>query len=515
MKQETTNVAHFALKYDRADHHLHKIGRIYRKLPVWAQNLAVSLYGVSYRRERLGGVFDSYTAEFRGRDRWPVDRMQEFLQQELRTVLRRAFREVPYYNQKWKSAGLDFEDIERMTLSDLSKLRVTPKRDLVGNEHLFVAQDIVAKKKLHRYCSSGSTGTPVTCIYSAEDHQRFYAAREARSFNWAGTSLRSPRSMIGGRIVVPDPDSKPPYYRYNWAERQVYFSAFHISPDRVRNYLEGFSRYGPRLLTGYTHSHYTLARMMLEQGLRLDYSPSALVLGSEKLTAEMRMVIEEAFRARVYAEYGSVEQCALATECEFGSLHVSPDFGIVEILDEQDMPVPVGAVGRIVCTSLLSETQPLIRYDIGDFGRFSAARCDCGRDHLPVLGELTGRCEDSIVGRDGRQIVRFHGLFIGLPHVWEGQVIQEALDFVRVRVVTRPGFDNQERRLICERLQERLGAIRVEVEVVSKIERTARGKFRAVISHLRDNDTRRFHSSSRSRSQLAEDGQDTHNVRIH
>src|ERR1035437_233336 len=181
MKQETTNVAHIALKYDRADHRIHKIERIYRKLPVWAQNLAVSLYGVSYRRERLGGVFDRCTAEFRARDRWPVDRMKEFLQQELRTVLRRAFREVPYYNQKWKSAGLDSEDLERMTLSDLSKLRVTPKRDLVGNEHLFVAQDIVAKKKLHRYCSSGSTGTPVTCIYSAEDHQRFYAAREARS----------------------------------------------------------------------------------------------------------------------------------------------------------------------------------------------------------------------------------------------------------------------------------------------------------------------------------------------
>lgn len=209
---------------------------------------------------------------------------------------------------------------------------------------------------------------------------------------------------------------------------------------------------------------------MLEKGLRLEYSPSALVLGSEKLTPEMKTVIQEAFRARPYEDYGSVEQCALATECEFGSLHVNPDFGIVEILDEQDMPVAVGEPGRVVCTSLLSETQPLIRYDVGDSGMTSTDRCDCGRDHLPVLQELTGRSEDSIVGRDGRQIVRFDGLFIDLPHVLEGQVIQATIDLVRVRVVARPGFDSHERRLICQRLQEQLGAIHVEVERVDRID---------------------------------------------
>jgi phenylacetate-CoA ligase len=237
--------------------------------------------------------------------------------------------------------------------------------------------------------------------------------------------------------------------------------------------------------------------MMLEKGLRLEYSPAALVLGSEKLTPEMKAVIQEAFRARPYEEYGAVEQCVLATECEFGSLHVNPDFGIVEILDEQGMPVPVGEPGRIVCTGLLSETQPLIRYDIGDLGMLSAASCVCGRDQLPVLCEVSGRSEDVIVGRDGRQLVRFHGLFIDLPHVLEGQVIQETLDLIRVRVVARPGFDHREQQLIHQRLQERLGAIQVVVERVNRIERTPRGKFRAVISKVPVNAARTFDVSNR------------------
>ena len=226
--------------------------------------------------------------------------------------------------------------------------------------------------------------------------------------------------MIGGRLVVPSADSAPPYYRYNWPERQVYFSAFHISPDRVRDYLEGFHRYRPTVLTGYAHSYYALARMMLDQGLRLDYGPVGLVLSSEKLAQEMKGVIQQAFRARPYEEYGAVEQCVLATECEFGNLHINSDFGIVEILDEKDMSVPAGLQGRIVCTALLSETQPLIRYDIGDIGMLSAAGCACGRDQLPVLQEVAGRVEAVIVGRDGRQTDRLHGLFIDLPHVLEG-----------------------------------------------------------------------------------------------
>jgi hypothetical protein len=56
----------------------------------------------------------------------------------------------------------------------------------------------------------------VTMICSSDDHRRFFAAREVRSFGWAGTSISSPRSMMGGRMVVPRQDAPPPYYRRNW-----------------------------------------------------------------------------------------------------------------------------------------------------------------------------------------------------------------------------------------------------------------------------------------------------------
>jgi phenylacetate-CoA ligase len=458
---------------------------LYSHSPAWLQNLGISLYGLGYRRERLGGEFDRYVREFRERESWSRESFDRYIAKQLRALLLRAATEVPYYRRSWPAAYLDPDRLARVETADLSGLPLIRKSDVRDCPEAFVARAAGPLNRLHRYYTSGSTGTPLTVFCTSDDHRRFIAAREARSFGWAGTSVRMPRSMIGGRMILASHNSPPPFYRWNWAERQVYFSGYHISRAHTPNYVEGFNRYRPQLLTGYANGHYQLARLMLADGLKLDYVPHALVLSSEKLTAEMKDTLFRAFGARAYEEFGAVENCVLATECEQGRLHVSPDFGIVEIVDDAGRPVPPGNVGKMVCTGLANLTQPLIRYDIGDLAAWATEPCPCGRDHLPVLEQIVGRLEDVIVGRHGQMTVRFHGLFINLPNVLEGQVIQEDLDHIRVRVVAREGFSETDVQTIRRRVaEERLGPINVEVECVPQIERTERGKFRAVINRL-------------------------------
>jgi phenylacetate-CoA ligase len=69
-----------------------------------------------------------------------------------------------------------------------------------------------------------------------------------------------------------------------------------------------------------------------------------------------------------YEEYGSVENCGLATEREVGSLHVSPDFAIIEIVDTDGNRIPPGIERRMLCTGLLHDAQFLVKYEIGDTG---------------------------------------------------------------------------------------------------------------------------------------------------
>ncbi|MBV8733068.1 MAG: hypothetical protein JO336_24940, partial [Acidobacteriia bacterium] len=196
--------------------------RIYPFVPAWAQNVGISLYGLAYRNERLGGRYEQWVAEFEQRDRWSASQMRAYVAASLRRVLAHAFREVPYYRQAWTSLGLHLDDLMNFRPEDLPSLPTTPKEPLRRNPMDFVARNIAARQKLHPYYTSGSTGTPITCYFTADGHRSFIAAREVRSFRWAGSSIRSPRSMMGGRLIVPDAEAMPPYYRYNWAERQVY-----------------------------------------------------------------------------------------------------------------------------------------------------------------------------------------------------------------------------------------------------------------------------------------------------
>lgn len=462
--------------------------RFYPWVPVPLQNLGISLYGLAWRHERLGGRFKDHVAAFRERDRWSPEKMDEYLTSTVRRVLCRAYDQISQYKNKWDQAGITRDELQKITLDRLPGIPITSKQDLRNDGFAFVIRDVAVRNRLKKYFSSGSTGTPVTTYCTVEDHRRFVAAREVRSFGWAGTSLRSPRAMIGGRLVVPKGISRPPFHRYNTAEQQLYFSAYHITPEHVRSYVAAFNRYQPVMLTGYAYSYYLLARMMCEQNISLDYEPAAAVLSSEKLTAPMKRIIRRAFHTRVFEEYGMVENCGLATECECGALHVSSDFGILEIVDDRGRPVPPGVEGRVVCTGLLNDSQILVRYETGDLAAWATDPCPCGRNHLPVLKEVVGRIEDVIVGPDGRQMVRFHWVFVDLPGIIEGQVVQEAIDRFTVRLVSANQLDAEVPGQIKARFRERLGPVSVDVQRVQSIPRTERGKFRAVISKIAGRD---------------------------
>jgi len=466
------------------------VNQVYGRLPVFAQDLAISVFGLKYRRQRLGPGFDDYVAGFVERESWSADKMQDYVTERLRFILRLAFLAVPYYRARWSDAGIEERDLAVLTPSSLPYLPTTPKEDLRSDPDSLVSTTLPTGARLLRQRTSGSTGTPTTVWTPARDYRRFMAAREARSFGWAGVSIRMPRATIGSRLVVPDARSNGPFYRRNLAERQLYLSATHLSPENLPDYLKGLNRFKPKVLTGYAHSHYLLARLMLESGSRLDYRPLAAILGSEKITPQMRRVMAEAFGTGIFEEYGSVENCVLATECKRGNLHVSPDFGILEILDDQDQPVGPGEIGRLVCTGLLNETQPLVRYEIGDLGAWSSQGCPCGRSHMPVLEGIVGRVRDVVLMRDGRRITLPTGpIFAAVQGVIEGQIVQQDYDDFVIRVVATADFGPRESSQLGRQLKHRVGDVRITVQSVGSLEKTSAGKSKAVISRVLDHES--------------------------
>lgn len=457
--------------------------KIYPHLPLFAQNWSVSLYGLFWHSRRFGGIYEQELKGFRDRENFTQQRWRDYQTVQLRKLLVHAFETVPLYRERYARAGFSLGKLAKFEIEALSYLPCLTKDDLrqyATNKLLSARRESGGRF----FSSSGSTGTPTQVMYSLAFHQRINAAMEARVRNWAGVSGKDARGMIGGRRILPKADSKPPYYRYNYFERQTYFSAYHISRQNAAEYLQGIRKNKIRYMTGYAMSNYFLAAFLDELALDAPVM-KAVITSSEKLTPRMREVFSKVYGCRAYDSYSGVENCGLISECPEGDLLVSPDVGIMEILDEEGNPSKPGEEGEIISTGFLNLDQPLIRYRIGDRARLGTDSVSGSGRQMPVISEIAGRVEDTILTSDGRQMVRFHGIFVNLPHVLEAQVVQHALDDFTVRVVTTKGYNAREEEAIRQRMQSQVGnQAKINVQETTEIPRTANGKFKAVVSEF-------------------------------
>ncbi|MGH7490149.1 MAG: phenylacetate--CoA ligase family protein, partial [bacterium] len=187
--------------------------------------------------------------------------------------------------------------------------------------------------------------------------------------------------------------------------------------------------------------------------------------------------------------YGMAEIVAAGSECEHGRMHLWPEAGVLETIPGTSDK----ASGEFLCTGLLNADMPLIRYRVGDRGEISPANspCECGRT-LPVLASIDGRTDDTLYTSDGRMIGRLDPVFKSRLPIYEAQIVQEALDRIRVRYIPVAGFTSADGLSLKERIRERMGPVNVVLDEVTEIPRTANGKFRAVICQLSAEERKRI-----------------------
>ncbi|WP_207493436.1 phenylacetate--CoA ligase family protein [Aridibaculum aurantiacum] len=455
---------------------------IYNNSPVFLQNLYISAFGYVWNKKRFGGIFKHEHAAAKERENFTTAQWQHYQQQLLQKLLVHAYDTVPYYKKTFNERGLSRQQLNHMDLQQVSMLPVLSKDDLrkYGKTTLLSS---VREKGGYFLSSSGSTGTPVSILYSPAMHQRWFGIYESRIRNWAGVSSFTPRGMIGGRRVITAAEGKAPFYRYNAVEKQVYFSAYHINAANTANYVKGIRKYGVQYMTGYAMSNFFLARFIQENNLEVP-ALKAVITSSEILTPEMRQLFQRVYNCKTYDSWGSVEACGIVSECEHGKLHLSPDSAIIEILDDDLQPVPAGVAGDVYCTGLLNFDQPLIRYKIGDRMVWSDERCACGRE-MPVIKEIVGRTEDVVIGKDGREMVRFHSVFYGIDKIKAAQVIQERVDEITVKIVAETKLSKEEENQVRQRVISQLGEMTIHIEYPASIPLTSNGKFQAVISKVK------------------------------
>lgn len=452
---------------------------IYHALPAPTRSVVASLRGYYLRSWRYDRYTEKYTDQALEREHWSLNRWEAWQSEKLGFVLHRAATKVPYYRDYWAKRrrggdGASWEYLENWPILEKDIVRSNPSA--------FVADDCNIRKMFHEH-TSGTTGKPLNLWWSKDTVRKWYALVEARCRMWHGVSRHDRWAMMGGQLVTPVGQREPPFWVWNQALNQLYMSSYHLAPDLMDHYVDALIRYRVKYLYGYTSSLYALAQAVITSGRR-DLHMKVVLTNAEPVYDYQRTIISRAFNCALRESYGMAEIVATASECRLGLLHLWPEVGKVEVI-EDGTAVAVGGPGALVCTGLLNEDMPLIRYRTGDRGALSSKResCQCGRS-MPLLGQIEGREDDVLWTVDGRRIGRLDPLFKDDLPIQEAQIVQEALDRFRVRYVPTSAFRSTHEDEIVKRLRARMGHVHVVLESLDAVPREPNGKFRAVVNSL-------------------------------
>lgn len=448
--------------------------RIYFRLPVALQNVAVSLYGARLRSLRYGRIHRKTLSDLRASQHWESSRIHEWQTAELRKVTRHAARSVRLYQNRGLRGDVDHD------FASLQEVPLLTKEDLRRPREELIPATYHGDRTLEVH-TGGTTGKPLVVHCDRTVLQKNYAFF-SRFLEWAGVTFGARVATFAGRTLVPPERERPPFWRYNAAMRQLLCSSYHLSESTIPDYVEALARFQPELIDSYPSSVRPIARYLVANGIR-SVTPRAVVTSSETLDEPTRELLVEAFGCPVFDHYGAAEMAALVTQCERGSYHVNPEFGIVELVKE-GKPVGLGESGEIVATGFINHVMPLIRYQTGDWASWGDGSCSCGRA-FPVLSQVEGRRDDVLITPEGRLIGRLDPIFKSVDSVYETRIVQDRPDHVRVELVPTENYAPGDEEVLRTELQRRMGpSVDIDVVLVQRLPRTAGGKLRAVVNEV-------------------------------
>lgn len=448
----------------------------YHRLPYFAKVGVASARGLYLRSWRYGRATGSLVREAIERERWSAEDWDRWQAARVTPLLHQAASRVPHYLDLSRELGPGIDE--------LASWPVLTKDDLRRATGRFLAEGAPRWRRFPEH-SSGTSGSPLTVWFSRRALIEWYALLEARCRRWHGVSLKDRWAILGGQLVAEVSRDKPPYWVWNAPMSQLYLSSYHLGPTTAEAYATAIEKHRITYVWGYASAMASLAGLLVETGRTVKGLRVALS-NAEPLLDHQREVIERAFDCPARDTYGMAEMVTGASECERGRMHLWPEVGIVEVLAlDSDDPVPPGSPGRLVCTGLLNDTMPLIRYEVGDLAALEPpeTRCPCGRA-LPMLRVLEGRSDDLVITTDGRLVGRLDPVFKADLPIREAQIVQEAVGRFRILVAPSAGWGPSTAEVISRRLQDRVGPASVDVEVVDAVPRGPGGKLKAVVSHV-------------------------------
>ena len=420
----------------------------------------------------------AFYAGLRFRERagtWTAEERREWMLRRLREVVRQAARHTTYYRDAFKRTGFDAES--DFTFDDFARLPILEREDVhrAGRELISSA---LPPESLREDATGGSTGAP-TKVWLGPEERGWRDSGSEHFMRLLGLPAGTRTAYLWGHHLDPvAQDTLRERYRA-FESNAMWFDCFRLSADILERYHRAFERQRPSCVIAYAGALAALADHVLERGHRPSYPAYGFVTGAEKLWPDQRDAVTRAFGTPVHERYGGRDVGALALQLTpERTLDYTIDWAWALLEPETDTPE-----SPLLVTKLHGDGMPMLRYRVGDVGRFPAG----SRPGHPVfvLHEVLGRTADRIWLPNGSWA---NGL--QLPHLMKGFPVREFMflqraDYsIELQIVPRPEFDDRCRQEILHTVSLNVPDLPLRIVEVEEIPRTRSNKRRPVMSEV-------------------------------
>lgn len=411
---------------------------------------------------------------------WSERQLAAFQAERLQDLLRDVGSNVPYYRHLFSQNRFDPQTVT--SIGDLQCLPFLTKAIIRNNTE---ALKHANAKGLVRFNTGGSSGEPLVFFIGSERVSHDVAAKW-RATRWWGVDIGDPEIVLWGSPIELGAQDRVRLVRDRLFRTQL-LPAFEMSEQKLNQFIATIRAKRPKMLFGYPSALSLLARHANKMGVAMnDLGIKVAFVTAERLYDDQLATIGRVFGCPVANGYGGRDAGFIAHQCPSGGMHITAEDIIVELIDPNGDPVPVGTPGEVVVTHLATRDFPFVRYRTGDFAVLDDGTCACGRG-LPLMREIQGRSNDFVVAANGTimQGAALTYLIRDIPAIEAFKIVQETLQLTRVFLVVADSFDRARSAEVVASFKLRLGqSVSIQIEFVKEILPEKSGKYRYIISHV-------------------------------
>jgi len=338
--------------------------------------------------------------------------MESLQLERLKDVVKRCYKNVPFYRKRFDDIGLKPEHIQ--ALKDIKKIPFTTKNDLRDN-YPYSLFAVPMKNIVRIHASSGTTGKPIVVGYTRKDVEN-WSEQIARLVVAAGGNDEDIAQVVFGYGLFTGG------FGLHYGLEKVGITVVPASSGNSERQIMLMKDFGTTIIVGTPSYSLYLSEVAEDMGIKKgDLRLRLGLFGGEGHTPEMRVEIENRWGILATENYGLSEIVGPGVSgecfCQCG-MHINEDHFYPEIIEsETGNALEYGEKGELVLTTLTKEGIPMLRYRTKDITLLNPEPCKCGRTNVR-MNKVLGRTDDMLIIRGVNVFPsQIESVLVGMEHI--------------------------------------------------------------------------------------------------